>query len=347
MFRTLIRFSRNYFLLVFLFVSNIGFSMQTLYLCKQDGINYRSITRSGTPISWNWRFNGGDIPTSVLQNPPTITYNAAGLFYTYLTTVFDNGQTFEDTFQVIVKDWPLLPFSFLKDTGVCAGAPINIPITTINNPEASYLWSTGETMSSITVNRAGTFFVNILIKAGNRTCDSVYREITITEFPLPSVNLGRDRVMCQNQNLNIDAGGAPNYKYLWTPNGEISKVINVNLPGNYKVIVTNEFGCTAEDDINLIDSCPHYIFVPNAFSPNEDRLNDGFNKVWNFTPKEYEFRIFNRWGQLLFLTKDNKESWDGNYQGKPAQQDIYIYEIIYYDTDNKWYQFRGTFFVVR
>ena len=101
------------------------------------------------------------------------------------------------------------------------------------------------------------------------------------------------------------------------------------------------------DQIEFKDSCPHYVFVPNAVSPNEDRLNDLFTKVWNFTPKDYKFTIFNRWGELLFETLDINAGWDCKFKGDLVEQDVYVYKITYYDTDKKWYEIRGTFFVVR
>lgn len=339
--------------LKFLFVSFLllnsldVFSIQTLYICREDGIRYTSISRAGTPISWDWRFEGGDIPTSILQNPPVVSYNTAGTFNTYVTTRFDNGQTFEDTFIIVVKDWPLANFNLPNDTGFCQGSAFSLTLNAVNNPEATYQWSTGATGSSITINNMGTYWVNVLIKSGNRTCDSVYKEITVSEYPNPNVNLGADRTMCQNQTIVLDAGPINNVSFLWQPTAQTTRSIITSVPGTYSVRVTTSFGCFAEDDIVLIDSCPHFVFIPNAFSPNTDLLNDIFNKVWNFTPTEYTFRILNRWGEILFETNDLNLGWNGLYKDKPVQQDIYVYDMIYFDTDKKWYQMRGTFYLVR
>ncbi len=97
----------------------------------------------------------------------------------------------------------------------------------------------------------------------------------------------------------------------------------------------------------MIDSCPHLIFIPDAVSPNADLLNDVFDKTWNFTPSEYTFRIFNRWGQMLFETTDMKKPWDCKVNNELVQQDVYVYDISYFDSDKKWYHYRGTFTVIR
>jgi gliding motility-associated-like protein len=112
--------------------------------------------------------------------------------------------------------------------------------------------------------------------------------------------------------------------------------LNYQLPG-YLYVITNP----------KLQS--HKIGIANSYkaNPNEDRLNDLFIKVWNFTPKDYKFTIYNRWGELLFETLDINAGWDCKFKGDLVQQDVYIYKITYYDTDKKWYEMRGTFFVVR
>jgi len=333
---------------VFITLYSNGFAtFKTLNICKNDGIIYTSISRSGTPISWIWIFNGGDQLGSLKQNPDPVYYNNAGIFYSYLTTTFNNAQIFLDTFEIIVKDWPMPKFNFPNDTGYCQGNNFPLILNTTNFGGVSFNWSTGETSSSITVNTAGRYWVNALIKAGTRTCDSVYKEVNVNEYPNPTVNLGQDKLMCQNQSFILDGGVGTGYTYLWFPNNQTTRTINVNIPDIYKVTVTTANGCITTDEIELKDSCPHYVFVPNAFSPNEDRLNDVFNKVLNFTPKEIVFRIYNRWGELLFETKDLAKGWDGTFNKELVQQDIYVYQIQYLDTDKKIYNLRGTFFVVR
>lgn len=344
------KFYKNTFLfLFFISLTQLGYSFDkdTMYLCKNDGINYRNTVTSGNPVAWLWSFEMGDYTSSVQQNPPPVFYNTAGIFMTRVSTTFDNGDIQLDSVIVVVKDWPMPRFYFPNDTGYCQNAAFPIQLNTINYPGAIYQWSTGATSPSITVNTPGVYWVNVLLKSDSRTCDSIYQDITVVEYQNPNVNLGNDRLMCQNQIIPIDAGAGAGYTYLWQPVNSTNRVLNVTLPGIYTVTVTNADGCTATDVIELRDSCPHLIFMPNAFSPNSDFLNDALNKVWNFTPKEFIFRTYNRWGELLFETRNLNQGWDGKVNDELAQQDIYVYQIQYLDTDNKWYQFQGTFYLVR
>jgi gliding motility-associated-like protein len=336
------------FLLMFLqsFFAN-AFNVDTLYLCKNSCILYTNVTTTGNAVAWQWTFQGANPGTSNLQNPTAICYPNAGVFLTTIKTTFDNGSDSTDQVHVVVYDWPITSFTFPKDTGYCQGGSLPLVLNTVSYPGVKYQWSTGATTRSITVNTQGKYWVNLILKAGNNVCDSVYKEVNITEYTNPSVYLGQDKFMCQGQATTLDAGVGVGYSYLWKPNNEVTRTIVVNIPGVYDVTVRTNNGCTASDQIEFKDSCPHYVFVPNAVSPNDDRLNDLFIKVWNFTPKDYKFTIYNRWGELLFETLDMNAGWDCTFKGDLVQQDVYIYKITYYDTDKKWYEMRGTFFVVR
>ena len=71
-------------------------------------------------------------------------------------------------------------------------------------------------------------------------------------------------------------------------------------------------------------------YLPNAFTPNGDGLNDEFKPVQRYDfVKTYHLYIYNRWGQLLFETSDINTGWDGNFKGEPVQQGTYVYKIVY------------------
>ncbi len=340
------------FLLTFIGLNN-SFAGKTVTICKDDGvrfITYPDPTTGAYPDVVLWSILGGDITSSNLLTTNPVYYHTAGQFKTYNVSTFTStGQTQYDTFTIIVRDWPIPAFYFPKDTGYCSGNTFALTLNTTSFTGIKYEWSTGEVTPSIVANNIGKYWVKITIPSDSktRTCDSVYKEVNITQYPSPTVNLGQDKTMCQNQSIVLVAQGGAGYQYLWTPTGEVTKQITATLPGTYTVQVTTPDNCTATDQIELIDSCPHLVFIPNAVSPNADLLNDVFVKLWNFTPKEYTFSIYNRWGELLFETKDINAGWDCKVNGALVQQDVYVYKINYLDNDKKWYELRGTFFVVR
>ncbi|MFM9943886.1 MAG: gliding motility-associated C-terminal domain-containing protein, partial [Bacteroidia bacterium] len=89
------------------------------------------------------------------------------------------------------------------------------------------------------------------------------------------------------------------------------------------------------------------IYIPNAFSPNNDGNNDNFT-ISAGAIKSFDMKIFNRWGENLWETEDFKSlGWDGIYKGKPVQTDVYMYVITLTDFRNKVYKMNGTVHVIR
>lgn len=83
------------------------------------------------------------------------------------------------------------------------------------------------------------------------------------------------------------------------------------------------------------------VYLPNAFTRNGDELNDFFNWQYSFV-KDFDMKVYSRWGQLVFQTKNKKEFWDGKINGTSAQQEAYVYIITYTGWDNESYTKKGT-----
>jgi gliding motility-associated-like protein len=89
---------------------------------------------------------------------------------------------------------------------------------------------------------------------------------------------------------------------------------------------------------------PPKLYVPNAFTPNGDGMNDDFRPMTNFIPAEnYELFIFNRWGQLLWQTKDKNQGWDGKIDGELAPAGAYVYLVRFTTSSGKPFERQGSF----
>jgi gliding motility-associated-like protein len=86
------------------------------------------------------------------------------------------------------------------------------------------------------------------------------------------------------------------------------------------------------------------LFVPIAFAPNANPLNQVYRPALKKPLRDYHFRIYNRWGQLLFYIQDPEGGWDGTYRGQLQQEGVYVYTI---ELDGASYRFRGTFYLLR
>ena len=186
-----------------------------------------------------------------------------------------------------------------------------------NSNASSWLWSTGETSSSILVSTGGIFSVTV----SNSYC-SRSDTIQVTAYPLPHLNLGNDTAICSGQTLQLDAGNAGSI-FEWSTGESSQQIVVTQSPVEISVVVTNH-NCKSSDTINIANNCG--VIVPNAFTPNGDGLNDVFMPILNGV-NDFELRIFNRYGEIIFMTTDPDTGWDGSYMGKAEEIGTYVYVI--------------------
>jgi gliding motility-associated-like protein len=118
--------------------------------------------------------------------------------------------------------------------------------------------------------------------------------------------------------------------------------------GQYEVtlVSTNQWGCsdTIVHTVYIDDDFAFYI--PNAFSPNGDGVNDLFSGK-GYGIKDYVMYIFDRWGEKIYETTDLSKGWDGTYKGEEAQQDVYVYRVDIIDIHGEKHKYRGHFTLIR
>jgi gliding motility-associated-like protein len=117
---------------------------------------------------------------------------------------------------------------------------------------------------------------------------------------------------------------------------------------NIQLIVTSIHHCT-DTVVKQVAIYPELlVYIPNAFTPNNDGTNDIFKPIMSGIDKStYKLYIFDRWGQMVFSTTDVNEGWDGTYKGKPLTNDTYTYLMYYYDTLGKDYKRLGSVTIIR
>ena len=115
----------------------------------------------------------------------------------------------------------------------------------------------------------------------------------------------------------------------------------------FTVMVTDAAGCTASDGVFVkVYDGPTY-YVPNVFTPNGDGLNDIFRPIPSGMKSTEYFRVFNRFGQLVFQTNKWLEGWDGKLKGKPADQGTYAWAIKGFDVNGRGVEMSGTVILLR
>jgi gliding motility-associated-like protein len=209
-------------------------------------------------------------------------------------------------------------------------------------------WTTSETGIQIAVSQSGKYGVTVVNSGGCTASD----EVDLTFLPKPFVDAGADvsSDCVEGIMLNGIGDGTP----LWEPSLGLSNsnTFNVNAaPINtttYYLTVDNGT-CKATDSLVVIAECSS-VYVPSAFTPNNDGLNDIF-KAFGEELKDFELVIFNRWGEKIFETKDINIGWDGTYRGSPSPFGMYVWELEATDKFGNPFlnpiQSRGTVSLVR
>lgn len=233
-----------------------------------------------------------------------------------------------------------LVFSLGPDTALCEGQSMTL------NPGisgANYQWQNNSTNPTFTVTSSGTYWVEINAGAckGRDT-------IQVTVNPVPVFTLGPDKSLCPGETITLDAY-IPNAAYDWF-NHDHGSSFQVSNAGTYWVDVSLK-DCSVSDTIHIDfnnPNCACRVDVPNAFSPNKDKLNDEFGIINEKGVELLDFKIYNRFGQLVFKAAGVYDAWDGNYELEPAEIGTYYYLIKYRCTyTGKEYLMKGDVTLVR
>ena len=216
----------------------------------------------------------------------------------------------------------------------CEGDTIIIsPFVTGGSGEADYVWrgpdnfySTNDFLwlNTITPQQAGTYSLTV-----TDTIDCVEsKEIEITVNHSPAIAFSTYDTIWAEPGYLLEAGNGVEY-YLWNT-GEITEAIQIDSTGQYVVEVISYEGCKSSDAVQILWGGGTPFYMPNAFTPNNDGLNDVFKAVpkYDYVSK-YQLTIYNRWGQQIFECNDIDCGWDGTYQGDASPNGVYIYRIVY------------------
>lgn len=259
------------------------------------------------------------------QTTPTATGLAAG---TYTVTITDlNTCTIIKT--VSVGSSNALTTSITNTATACTINNGTATVTPLNGTAPyTYLWNNGQTTPTATGLGTGTYTVTTTDANGcNATATTT---ITVTPGPVASAVANPGTIILGNQ-TQLNASGGTTYS--WSPATGLSctncsnPVATPTETTDYCVLVTDGNGCTDSTCLTIQVEIPcDELFVPSAFSPN----NDGHNElvcIRGNCIQTFNFAIYNRWGEKVFETNDQKMCWDGTYKGQLENTAVFIYSL--------------------
>ncbi len=225
------------------------------------------------------------------------------------------------------------------DRDICPGETVLLDGS--HDPGSRYLWNTGDTTAGIAVTSGGVYGLTVTSVYGCTGSDS----IILRDYPKPTVSLGRDTTVCEETPLLLAPLGQRDADSLVWSDGSVGSKLMVRYGGEYIVTAINK--CGTDSDTIRVEQIFCDITVPNVFTPDGDGINDVFHVLGNVGRVEgFRFSIFNRWGQLMFHTKDPYAGWDGMHQGRPSLLGTYVY-LLEYSIAGKPYMQKGNFHLIR
>ncbi len=323
--------------------------MNDTIICRGDTIQLRIIS-DGLHYSWT---PANQVIDPLLQNPLVVT-NTAQTDYE-VTAVIGGCSALADI-RVTTVPYPVANAG--ADFSLCYNTQGRLNGSTDGS---SWLWSpaafTNNPSSLNTVAHPTQTTDFILTAWDTQGCPKPGRDtVTVTVFPKMNVYAGNDTAVVVNQPLQLLATGAAAYQ--WLPFDFLSSA-HVDNPVavfdnrteaaiRYKVIGTSTDGCKDSAFINIkIFYTGPEVFVPTAFTPNNDGRNDMLRPIGAGISHIEAFSIYNRWGQLVFTTTVNGKGWDGMLNGTPQTTGVYVWFVKATDFTGRAYFKRGTVTLIR
>jgi gliding motility-associated-like protein len=311
--------------------------IQSERLCKDEG-DVLYVADGFVGSSFTWSITGGVITADLGDSIFVDWGGLAGDYQLTMTETTINGCSSAPVILNVQLTSPTVELG--ADHFICEGEMVTVtPVGAF----VSVLWHDGSGGSSYITDVSEMVRITVYDENSCTATDSV--QVTVTGTPY--VNIGNDTLLCGEQSLVLDAGN-PGSVYEWST-GETSQAITV-FTGAQEiwVLATTEYGCSGGDTIMIYRCSVSDFFdnIPNAFTPNEDNVND----TWYFDEAaafpNIRIEIFDRWGQLIFRSEIGyPEPWDGrSINGKEVPMDSYYYVI---DPGDGSDQVVGTVTVIR
>jgi gliding motility-associated-like protein len=249
-----------------------------------------------------------------------------------------------------------LPEILLRDTLICKGQNIRLRQGTSGHGPFTFTWtSAGAVIDSVPapVVKPGHTTEYTLTAVDRNRC-TASRSATVRVQQPPSTPRRQDTTVVIGELTRFSADAGDGFRYTWTPEKYLSCYNCPSPEGKplentaYKVLIEDTNGCFSREAFVNVNIMKQYsVDVPSAFSPNGDGHNDLiFVKGWGIK-KLVEFKIFNRWGELVFFTDDINQGWDGYYKGKLQNVESYAYSVVVETYEGKQLTTKGLINLLR
>lgn len=338
-------------------------------ICQNHTAEFRATaTGGGTAPVYQWQLNGANVgtnsatwSTTTLQDGDIVRciYNVDPAFLSCASSPSATSNSL--TMSVTAAEPPTLTITS-SDNGICPGTAITFNAVGTNlGASPSYHWKINgadiDNDSPVYISDSLTDEDEIIciVYPGIGACINtivVSNGLTMQVHNVPRVSVYPvDTSVMYRSPVTLNATITGDYQsYTWTPPSGISNpsslspVISPADDVEYMLTVLTDDGCTIEKSINI--KILYGLYIPTGFTPNDDGLNDVFRIPPRVLQSLKRFSIFNRWGNMVFTTRDLNEGWDGKIKGRLSDTGVYVYVIEGFDGTKNVY-LKGTFTLIR
>jgi len=253
----------------------------------------------------------------------------------YIVTVSDgNGCTGSDTITITVS--PQIIANAGIDIEICIGDTTELSAS----GGAAYLWRPAAGLNDSTIANPTTSpqsNTDYIVSIGDSFCFDT-DTVRVSVNPLPLITVSNDTTINIGESTQLFTEGGTTY--FWAPNTGLSQTAVSNPVASpketttYIVEVIDSNGCINLDTVIITVIANGHIDIPTGFTPNGDGINDIFGVLGNIDLiNQLDLKVFNRWGQLVFESKNPSQGWDGTYKNKPQEIGTYVYlaNVLYTD----------------
>lgn len=318
-------------------------------ICSTDSVQLR-ILSNGLRFSWT---PAADFNNATFKNPTALPVNNPSIYQ--VTATIGSCNT---TGNITVSLVPYPGSDAGNDTIICYNSSAQLRASIIGN---AFTWTPASSLDNPNslnpIAKPKTTTTYILSVTDNLGCPKPKLD-TVVVTVLPKINAfaGKDTSVVVGQPLQLSASGGT--AYFWVPSTALNKNNVANPVGiyngsfdsiRYKVLISNAAGCydSAYITVRVFRTNPQ-IFVPTAFTPNGDGLNDYVRPIAVGISQMDYFRIYNRWGQLVFSSSDlESKGWDGKIGGQEQATGVFVWMVKGTDFTGKVVIAKGTVTLIR
>lgn len=320
-----------------------------------DNYTYTSGLTSGTH---QWSVSGGNY--QINGNSITVTWFSPG-YHTVRLTVTDPLTGCDSTVQMIVQTDSLQRPVVNAGTGQgCAPLQLQFSGNQVN-PNYNYFWDFGNGLVSLAANpvmvytEPGTYPITLIVTNNTGCADTAYQSVQVYNTPVALFNAITDpgAYFVDMPYLTLQNQSQYATSYIWSfGNGDSSNLFEPPYQysgyGNFTItlLAMNNNGCRDSISREVQIKLPEIIYVPNAFTPNHDGMNDNWSiSTENITTMTVA--IYNRWGHKIYTSDNPAFSWDGTYNGAKAPEGVYVYQLNASGLHGKSFEKTGTLTLYR